>query len=40
MALFAKSTFCVVTGASRGLGKEIAVQLSREWSQAGTERKR
>ena len=35
MALFKRRSFCVVTGASRGLGREIAVQLSKEWSLAG-----
>ncbi|KAK0415699.1 hypothetical protein QR680_012068 [Steinernema hermaphroditum] len=28
MALVGKKTFCVVTGASRGIGREIAVQLA------------
>ena len=29
---FKKRSFCIVTGASRGLGKEIAIQLAREWN--------
>ena len=37
MASFSKNSFCLVTGASRGLGREIAVQLSQEWSKAGKE---
>ena len=35
MAVFQRRSFCVVTGASRGLGREIAIQFSREWSQSG-----
>lgn len=31
-AFFSKSTYCIVTGASVGLGRELAVQLSRGWS--------
>ena len=33
---FLRKSFCVVTGASRGLGKEIAIQLSKEWDREGT----
>lgn len=35
MDFFSRNSFCLVTGASRGLGREIAVQLSEEWSKAG-----
>ena len=34
MALFARRSFCVVTGGSRGLGREIALRLSQGWSTA------
>lgn len=34
MALFTRRSFCVVTGGSRGLGREIALRLSRGWSAA------
>ena len=32
---FQRRSFCVVTGASKGLGKEIAIQLSKEWDREG-----
>ena len=32
MAFFSKATYSIITGASAGLGRELAVQLSREWS--------
>ena len=31
-AFFSKATYSIITGASAGLGRELAVQLSREWS--------
>lgn len=34
MAFFTRPTYCIVTGASTGLGRELAVQLSREWTRA------
>ena len=35
MAFFSRSTFCIVTGASKGLGYEIAMQLAQGWCKAG-----
>ncbi|XP_003392127.2 PREDICTED: sepiapterin reductase-like [Amphimedon queenslandica] len=35
-AFFKRSTYCIVTGASGGLGRELAIQLSREWSATGS----
>ena len=32
---FKRRSYCIVTGASRGLGKEIAIQLAREWEREG-----
>ena len=35
MSVFKLSTFCIVTGASRGLGREIALQLVQGWTMDG-----
>jgi len=35
MSIFKLASFCVVTGASRGLGKEISLQLAQGWSREG-----
>jgi sepiapterin reductase len=37
MAFFKLCGFCVVTGASRGLGREIALQLAQGWSEEGVQ---
>lgn len=35
MGFFSKATFCIVTGASSGLGRELAIQFAREWGKTG-----
>lgn len=35
MGLFKLNSFCIVTGASRGLGRETALQLAQGWSAEG-----
>lgn len=32
MAFFSRTTYCIVTGASSGIGRELAIQLARNWS--------
>ena len=32
MAFFSRGTYCIITGASTGLGRELAIQLARRWS--------
>ena len=34
MAIFQRSSYCIVTGASSGLGRALSILLAREWSKA------
>lgn len=34
--LFDTPTFCIITGGSKGLGREIAIQLAQQWHNSGT----
>jgi sepiapterin reductase len=36
MAFFYRKTYCIITGASSGLGQELATQLSKLWSNSKT----
>ncbi len=36
MAVFSESCHCIISGASQGLGREIAVQFAREWNGTGS----
>ena len=33
--MFKVPSYCVVTGASRGLGREVALQIAGEWNKEG-----
>lgn len=36
---FQRKSFCIITGASRGIGKEITLQLSKGWEEEGRKAK-
>ena len=37
MAMFSNACYCIITGASKGLGREMAVQFAREWNKTSSQ---
>ena len=37
MAMFSSACYCIITGASKGLGREMAVQFAREWNNTSSQ---